>query len=126
MWARAWGSRINTLIKNKTLAECFQLPSRISMVGVPIVAYWVKTRHSVHEDAGLIPGLDQWVKDLALSQAVVGHRFSSDLALLWLWCRPVATAPIQPFAWEGPYATGAAWECPYAASAAVKRKEYPW
>uniref|UniRef100_A0A8D0RVC5 Cytochrome c domain-containing protein n=3 Tax=Sus scrofa TaxID=9823 RepID=A0A8D0RVC5_PIG len=32
------------------------------------------------------------------------------LALLWLWRRPVATAPIQPLAWEPPYATGAAQE----------------
>ena len=24
--------------------------------------------------------------------------------LLWLWCRPVVTAPIQPLAWELPYA----------------------
>ena len=38
----------------------------------------------------------------------VGHRHSSDLALLWLWCRPVAIAPIQLLAWEPPYATGAA------------------
>ena len=30
------------------------------------------------------------------------------LALLWLWCRPAATAPIRPLAWEPPYATGAA------------------
>ena len=30
------------------------------------------------------------------------------LRLLWLWRRPVATAPIQPLAWEPPYATGAA------------------
>ena len=35
----------------------------------------------------------------------VGHRHSLDLALLWLWCRPVATAPIRPLAWEAPYAT---------------------
>ena len=28
--------------------------------------------------------------------------------LLWLWCRPVATALIGPLAWEPPYATGAA------------------
>ena len=28
--------------------------------------------------------------------------------LLWLWCRPAAAAPIQPLAWELPYATGAA------------------
>ena len=31
-------------------------------------------------------------------------------ALLWLWRRPVATAPIRPLAWEPPYATGAAQE----------------
>ena len=35
-------------------------------------------------------------------------RCSSDLAFLWLWCRPVTAAPIQPLAWEPPYATGAA------------------
>ena len=38
----------------------------------------------------------------------VGLRFDSDLALLWLWCRQAATAPIRPLAWEPPYATGAA------------------
>ena len=38
----------------------------------------------------------------------VGHRWGSDLALLWLWCSPAATAPIQPLAWELPYATGVA------------------
>ena len=43
----------------------------------------------------------------------VGHRRGSDPALLWLWCRPVATAPIQPLACEPPYA----------ASAALKSKE---
>ena len=25
---------------------------------------------------------------------------------LWLWCRPAAAYPIQPLAWEPPYATG--------------------
>ena len=38
----------------------------------------------------------------------VGHRRGLDLALLWLWCRPAATAPIRPLALELPYATGAA------------------
>ena len=40
----------------------------------------------------------------------VGCRRGSDPALLWLWCRPVATAPIGPLAWEPPYAAGAAQE----------------
>ena len=30
--------------------------------------------------------------------------------LLWLWCRPAATPPIQPLGWEPPYAKGAALE----------------
>ena len=38
----------------------------------------------------------------------VGHIHGSDPALLWLWRRPVATAPIRPLAWESPYASGAA------------------
>ena len=38
----------------------------------------------------------------------IGHRHSSDTALLWLWCRLAATALIWPLAWEPPYATGAA------------------
>ena len=40
----------------------------------------------------------------------VGHRHSSDLALLWLWYRPAAIAPIRPLAWDPPYATGVALE----------------
>ena len=38
---------------------------------------------------------------------------SLDLVLLRLWCRPVATSPIQPLAWE----------LPYAAPADVKKKK---
>ena len=40
----------------------------------------------------------------------VGHRRGSDPVLLWLRCRLVATAPIQPLAWEDPDAVGAAQE----------------
>ena len=36
----------------------------------------------------------------------VGRRCGLDPVLLWLWCRPVATAPIGPLAWEPPHAEG--------------------
>ena len=40
----------------------------------------------------------------------MGRTCSSDSVLLWLWRRPVATAPIRPLAWEPPYVAGAALE----------------
>ena len=38
----------------------------------------------------------------------VGRRRGLDPESLWLWHRPAATAPIQPLAWEPPYAAGVA------------------
>ena len=38
----------------------------------------------------------------------VACRCGLDPKLLWLWCRPEATALIQPLAWEPPYAMDAA------------------
>ena len=48
---------------------------------------------SIYEDMGSIPGLVQWVKDMAFP---------------WLRYRPAAAAPIRPLAWEFPYSSGAA------------------
>ena len=38
----------------------------------------------------------------------VERKCGSDLALLWLWCRPMAIALMRPLAWEPPYVAGAA------------------
>ena len=52
----------------------------------------------------------------------VGQMLSSDLALLWLWRRPVATDLIRPLAWEPPYAMGAALE----KTKRQKKKQNTW
>ena len=62
-----------------------------------------------HEAVGSIPGLARWVGGpVLLVTCGAGRRHGSDLALLWLWLRPGATAPIRSLAWKSPYAAGVA------------------
>ena len=60
---------------------------------------------SIHEDMGLISGLAQWAGSGVAISYSISCRCSSDLALLWLWCKPASAVPIGPLAWELPYAT---------------------
>ena len=53
------------------------------MIRVPVVNKQVKNPTSIHEDVGLIPGLTQRVKDLALPQATAKVI---DEAQIWHCC----------------------------------------
>ena len=66
------------------------------------------------------------VKDHSIAvRCGIGHRLGSDPELLWLSCRPAATAPIQPLDWELPYAAGAALKRPKNSPKKAKKKEIP-
>ena len=56
----------------------------------------------------------------------VGRRLGSDPMLLWLWRRPVATAPNLPLAWEPPYAAGTAQEIATTTTTTTTTTNFNW
>jgi len=74
------------------------------MMAVPVVAQWLTSPTRNHEVLGSVPGLAQWVGGIGVAVSCgVGCGRGLDPALLCLWHRLVAIAPIRPLAWEPPY-----------------------
>ena len=80
-----WIARIN--------GECSWSTVKIHKdFGIPVMAQWLTNVTRNHEVVGSIPCLAQWVGDTLMVNFGVGHRLSSDLALLCLWHRPAANS----------------------------------
>ena len=60
-----------SLVCQETELHSHGLGRKRTFFRVPVLAQQVKNPPSIHEDAGSIPDLAQWVKDPALSRAVV-------------------------------------------------------
>ena len=87
-------------------SKCYGPNHKKKKVQEFIVAQWkqiqlVSLRMQVHPS---LSGLGIW----CCCELWCRSRHGLDPALLWLWCRPAAAAPIGLLAWELPYASSLA------------------
>ena len=82
------------------------MPVKYPSLGVPVTAQWVTNPTSIHEVQSLT----------SFSGLRIQHCCE-------LWCRPAATALVQPLAWEPPYAKGAALKRPKKKKKEREKKE---
>ena len=128
LWRKEWNFRNDTVSQSFTILYWWILNTTylkkvvcwfgLKVLSIKIIKTRSSRRGAVVNESDWEPwgcGFDPWPRPVGEGSGVavsrgVGCRRGSDPALLWLWCRPVATALIQPLAWEPPYAVGAALE----------------
>ena len=90
----------SSYISSALIAVSFQVKdyfSEIQHSGVPVMAQWLTNQNQYPRGRRF----DPWPCSVGYRSCValscgVGHKCSSDLVLLWLWSRRIATSPIQP------------------------------
>ena len=91
----------STIIKNKD--KCLKVFKIIRKQEFPMLSRNESDEHPWGCEFDLWPRWEGWGSSITVSCGV-GHRRGSDLPLLWLWCRPVATAPVWHRVWQPPHA----------------------
>ena len=110
-----WDSRgcvnqvaLRTCMGGLRIPDCLSRLMKSKFLEFPL---WCSRDESDEEPWGY--GFDPWLHSVGWGSGIamscgVGHKCGLDLALLWLWCRPAATALVRFLAWEPPYVAGVA------------------